>query len=168
MIARDYPFLYVDSPMVSRHYIIFCELGYPQLDINEWDDGEWAILQYWNAPLIPTMTKFNHVLTGLKNIEKSRSFIKEYIEIIDTTRHAFWHIEEEKTKAVEDETERKEQYIEQTAERKMEILRRCPTLMERIHKFGLKEIGFDSLWNHIEPWEKRRMGYANRQLFTTS
>jgi hypothetical protein len=168
MIARDYPYLYVDSPFVSRHYKMFCDLGYPQLDIFEWNDGEWAIGQYWNAPLVPSMTKFNYILTGLRNVEKSTSFVREYVDILDVTRHAYWHIEEEKSIAAEEQQDKKEKYIEDSAERKMQILRRSPHLMERIMKFGLKEMGFDRMFHTLEPWEKRRLGYADRQFFTPS
>ena len=161
---NGYPYLYVDSPMVSRHYKMFCDIGYPHLDINEWPDGEWAILQYWNAPLIPTMTRWNYVLTGLRNVEKSESFVKDYVEIIDTTRRAFWELQDEKSAKTEQEAEAKEQYFEDSAARKLEILKRSPALMERVAKFGMNAIGFESMWRHLEPWEKRRMGYVGRKF----
>jgi hypothetical protein len=144
---------------------MFCDLGYPQLDIAEWDDGEWAILQMWNAPLIPSMTKFNYVLTGLKNVEKSPSFVRQYVEIIDITRRAFWELQDEKSEAAEKEMEKKEQYMEDSTNRKLEIIKRTPVLMDRIQKFGMNAIGFESMWKHLEPWEKRRMGNVGRQFF---
>jgi hypothetical protein len=167
-IARCYPYLYVDSPFVSKWYPWFCELGYPQLDIAAWDDGEWAILQMANAPLMPAMTKFNYILTGLRNIEKSRSFVKEYVELLDLTKSAYWALEEEKSQQAEEEADKKEKHMEESTNRKLEVIKRCPTLMERVHKFGLNQIGFESIWRNLTPEQKRRMGNVNRQLFATS
>jgi hypothetical protein len=161
----SYPYTYIDSPFVSQHYKMFCDLGYPQLDINEWPDGEWAILQMWNAPLVPQLTKFNYVLTGLRNIEKSQSFIEKYVELVDITRRAFWELQEDQTLEAEKAAADKEMYFENSALKKLEIIKRTPVLMDRVQKFGMNALGFESMWRHLEPWEKRRMGYVNRQFF---
>lgn len=152
-----YPYLYLDSSFVSPYYKMCCDLGYPQLDINKHKDGSWSILQMWNAPLMPSYTKFNHVLTDIRHQEINESFLKRYIEIIDITRRAFWEIEEEKSAKAIGSAEKYEEYKQRSATQKAEIVKRCPTLMERIHRFGLKELEFENLWKALEPWERRRM-----------
>lgn len=152
-------YLYCDSSFTSKYYEWFCELGYPQLDINKPDCwlGEWAILQMHNAPVMPSRVEFNYVLTGLKYIEPTFSFCKKYVELIDTAKKAFWEREERITEESEKNQELKEKYAEETAEQKLKVIKGNELLMERVAKFGLNQLGLDQILKNLTPYERRRL-----------
>jgi hypothetical protein len=162
---RTYPFLYVDSNYVSEYYPWFCELGYPMLDMGQDPDGEWWIVEMTNAPLIPSMTCCQAVLTGLRNVEKSKSFLEKYLRLIDPWHGAFWDREDGKTAEAEKRVEDKEKHFEASNAAKLEAIKRNPELVERFVKYGPKALDFGNLWNNLTPYQKRRMGNVNRQFF---
>jgi len=134
---------------VSGFHQWFVDLGYPQLDILEYHDGEWAIIEYHNAPIIPSMTRWQLVLQGLRNVEPTIGFVEKYIKQIDPQRKAFWDRERAKTKAVYDEAERVEKHAEDSAEIAHKAITRNPDLMERIAKKGLMEMDVDKIGQHV-------------------
>jgi hypothetical protein len=133
----------------SPYYIWFKELGYEQLDIREFDDGEWAIIEYYNSPVIPSLTRWNYVLQGLRNILITPGFITKYVKQLDLRQNEYWDQCEAKTKAMETEKDRLEAHAQDTAERAKNAIIQNPELVERIAKKGMNEISLSNIVKHI-------------------
>jgi len=144
-------FCYADSGMVSRYYPMFCKLGYPQLDVIRFEDGEWCIIEYLNAPLVPSLTKWHHVLKGLRNIEITEGFLKKFIRQIDPRERAFWDREQNATNRMEQEKIEQEQFIEYRVEQTVKALSKNEALKERIAKNGVQELDLHKIARHIPP-----------------
>lgn len=71
------------SYICSEFYPWFCELGYPNCDIQEYQDGSWRIVEYLNAPIIPSLTRVAHVIGPIQNLIISKSFIEKYLGMLD-------------------------------------------------------------------------------------
>ena len=127
----------------------FRELGYPLLDINRWPDGEWAILQAERTPVVPCLTRWNYVLTGLRNIEISKVFVEKYTEMLDLTKKAFWDKEDSKTKEMELEKERVEQNAQLRVDAAHKAITQNPDLMNRIAKFGIGQMDLINVVKNI-------------------
>jgi hypothetical protein len=137
---------YISSAQ-SEYHIWFQELGYPQLDITRYEDGEWCIIQYLHTPLIPSECKYRTVLSGLRNIEISYSFIERYLDEINPQSARFWRNVEADEKRIDGEFERDERNAIDRASRAQKHIIQNPDLMNRIAKFGLKE---------MDPWNIRK------------
>ena len=137
------------SSFVSRYHHWFRELGYPQLDIVEYEDGSWDIIEMLNAPVIPSLTRYNVVLGNMKHIIPSRGFVEKYCKKIDNTQKAFWDEEERKSAAAEDEAIKKEVRAEEIAEKCAQAVTRNPGLMERIAKNGMQEMNLGAIAKNI-------------------
>lgn len=137
------------SSFQSPWHIWFQELGYPQLDVNQFPDGEWSIIEYYNVPLIPSLTRWCTVLGGMRNIEISVGFIEKYVLDLDSTKKAVWDREERKTQAVLKEAEEREQHAERMSEAAKNAIVRNPDLMERISRNGLQEMDLTKIVRHI-------------------
>lgn len=124
------------SSFYSPYYKWFVEMGYPQLDINVWPDGEWAILEMENAPVIPSLTKWKYILTGFRNVEINRSFIKRQVEKIDLQKLEFWEAELAKSEKAEQEQVAKEKHAEDIASRMTSAISQNPDMLNRIAKTG--------------------------------
>lgn len=159
-------YTYLDSSFTSKYYEWMCELGYPQLDIQVADDGEWWIIQYINAPVIPSMTKTQVVIHGFKHVTLCKGFVERVVKSIDPQRQEFWEMQEAKTRKVEEEALAKEKHQEESAEKKMEVIRRTPELWERVATKGTEQILPHKMLSQLSPSERRRLGYVNRQFFT--
>jgi hypothetical protein len=137
------------SAMCSKYWTWFAEEGYPELDIIEYPDGEWAIIQYYSQPIIPSLTRWNFVLTGLRNIIPTKSMVIKFAKNLDLTRKEKHAAEEEKTKAVELEAEARERHAVDLGERCSEAVLKNPELMERIARNGLKEMDLLKIRSNI-------------------
>jgi hypothetical protein len=124
-------------------------LGYPELDILEYSDGSWDIIQYYQSPTVPCLTQWQMVLGTFKNVEKSFALCQKYAQELDIERKQFWAREEAATKAVEDEWQARERHAEDSAELATQAVVRNPNLMNRIGKNGLKEMDLTSIARHI-------------------
>lgn len=133
-------YAYVDSYFVSDKYRIFCELGYPELDINVFNDGSWAILEMINAPVIPCLTKFKYILKGMKNIEFNRSFAEKFVKQIDPRLPEFWEREIKKTMKLEQDSINHEKFVDDLVEKTVARLRKNDALNERVAKYGPSEL----------------------------
>ncbi len=133
----------------SPYFVWFVEMGYPNLDIREWDDGEWALVEYYSSPNIPALTRWNYVLTGLRNIIPSPGFVTKYVLQLDLQRKAVWDLAEAKTRAMDEEKERLETHAQDTATRATAAIMQNPGLVERIAKEGVKAIDFAEIRKHI-------------------
>lgn len=127
----------------------FVELGYPMLDVQQWPDGEWAIIEFLNQPLIPSLTKWHYVLTGLRNIEITYPFLQKYLYALDLHRDGVWDREEKKSQHVEFEHERQVNFQVDVADRAYRAVKRNEGLMERIARNGLKELAARSIFKNI-------------------
>lgn len=141
------------SYMQSKYHVWFQEMGYPELDIMEYPNGEWDIIQYYNSPVIPSMTRWQMVLGPMRNMEKSYSFCAKYVAQLDLQKKAFWAREEAKTKAVLDEAERTDKRAQDVADKATKAVMRNPDLVNRIAKNGLKEIDLRYLSRRIPQHE---------------
>lgn len=133
----------------SPYYVWFCELSYPNLDIREWDDGEWAIIEYYNSPVVPSLTRWNYVLQGLKNILITPGFITKYVHQLDLHRKEVWDALDAKEKAQDEEKARVEAHAQDTAEKAKNAIMQNPGLVERIAKNGLQEMNLENIAKHI-------------------
>lgn len=133
----------------SRWYPWLCDLGYPNLDVQQFEDGEWALIEFYNAPIIPSMTRWNYVLQGIRNVEIGPGFITKYSRELDLHRKEVWEAAEAKTKAMEEEKKMLDRHAEDTAERAKNIIMNTPTLVERICKNGLQEMNLPNIIKHI-------------------
>lgn len=149
-IYSSYP-----SYMCSPWYIWFCELGYPNVDILKYEDGEWDIIEYYNAPIIPGLTKWNQILYGMRNIEITRGFVTKYVNQLDLHRRRVWDDAEAKTAAMEKEKEKLEDHAQDVAERAKNIIMGNAGLVERVAKNGMHEINPENIWKHIPGHQKR-------------
>jgi hypothetical protein len=137
------------STMCSPWYVWFVELGYPLLDIRQYDDGEWAIIQYHSKPYIPSMTRWSFVLTDLRNVEISKAFVEKYVGLLDITRRAFWDAEDAKTAEVEREHKALQRHQKDVTERAYKAVVKNPDLMNRIAKFGMAELDLRKIFANI-------------------
>jgi hypothetical protein len=135
--------------MVSKYYPMFCALGYPQLDVVKYDDGEWSIIEYVNAPLVPSLTKWQHVLKGLRNIEITEGFIKKFVRQIDPKEKQFWEREQARTEHMEKEKEEQEKHAIESADRTANVLMKNEALKERFVKNGAIELDLSQLAKYI-------------------
>ncbi len=133
----------------SPYYCWFTELGYWNLDIREWDDGEWAIVEYYNIPNIPSMTRWNYVLKGLKNISITPAFVERWVNQLDLRKRAVWDAMEAKDKLQDEEKARLDAHAQDTAERAKNIIMQTPSLVDRIAKNGLQEMNLEKILEHI-------------------
>lgn len=145
------------SYLPSKYHVWFREMGYPLLDVLEYDDGEWSIIQYFRTPVVPALTQFQHVLRGIRNTEISPGFIKKYVEQLDPMRSSFWDRENAKTREVYDEAARVEQHAEETAEQLTKNFMANPDLMARVAKNGFGELSPTKIMRHINPLEAREI-----------
>jgi hypothetical protein len=143
-------------------YYSWCvELGYPNVDVQQWPDNEWALIEFYNAPIIPSLTRWNWVLHGMRNIEISRGFLTKYIRQLDLHKKETWDALDAKEKAQDEEKARLDAHAEDTAERAKNIIMQTPTLVERIAKKGIKEIDLDKIVDHIP--RAQLLGYKGPQ-----
>lgn len=137
------------STAQSPYHIWFQELGFPQLDITKYDDGEWCIIEYQHTPLIPAECKYKVVLSGMRNIDISFSFIERYLDEMNPMSARFW-ANLDKMEAMQNaEYETFENNAQDRAHRASRLVIQNPDLMERIAKHGLKEMGLFNIGKHI-------------------
>lgn len=137
------------SYMQSPYHIWFVEMGYPELDILQYEDGEWHIFQYYNSPVVPALTKWQTVLGPMRNVPINYDFCHRFAHALDINRRDFWAREQAKSQQVEDEWERVEKHAEESATRATQAVMRNPDLVERIAKNGIQEINLPRILRHI-------------------
>lgn len=138
-----------DSYICSQYHKWFKEMGYPELDILQYEDAEWWIIQYYNRPIIPQITKWQVVLGPMRNMEISYGFIRNQVQQLDITKKAFWDREERKTREVEEEADMVDRHKIDTVNHAHKAITRNPALMERIAENGIKEMDLPSLERHV-------------------
>lgn len=133
----------------SPFYSWFCDLGYKNLDIRQWSCGEWAIVEYYGSPVVPSLTRWNYVLTGLKNIIPTPGFVTKYVKQLDLHRKEVWEAAEAKSRKEDERHAALERHAEDTANAAFKVIRNNPDLMERVAENGLAEIDPSKLVKNI-------------------
>lgn len=152
------------SYMPSKYHIWFVEMGYPELDLNIYPDGEFEVIQYYNAPLVPSLTRWQQVLGPLRNMEISYGFFEKYLKTLDLQKKAIWEREEAKSKAAKEEFEKTEAHAEDMATRATQAITQNPDLMNRIGKNGLQEISMSRIARNISPLKLKRNSKIKGQI----
>jgi hypothetical protein len=155
------------SSVVSEYYTWFCDLGYPNLDIIKHRDtvpyrggylscesGEWSIIEYYNAPIIPSLTKWNYVLTGIRNTLITEAFVTDWVKKLDLRRKQYWDMCDEETRKMEEEHARIEKMQDEFATDTARDILRNEALMERVAKNGFQELMPENIFKHIPRHQK--------------
>ncbi len=137
------------SSMVSPYHVWFCHMGYPELDVLGYPDGAWFIIQYYNSPVVPSLTKWQAVLGPLNHVEKTYDFMHKYAHTLDLTKRVFWDREEKKSQMSEDEWERVELHREEMVERASRAFLQNPHVMDRIARNGIAEMDLSRIARHV-------------------
>lgn len=130
-------------------YTWCCELGYENLDVQQWADGEWCLIEFYNAPIIPGNTRWNYVLKDIRNVEITPGFLESYADKLNVQKRQAWADLDAKEKAQDEEKAKLDAHAEDTAERAKNIIMQTPSLVERIAENGLKEMDLDRIVKHI-------------------
>ncbi len=136
------PAYYADYPskMCSKYYCWTKDMGYPELDVRQFPDGSWQLIQYLNTPIIPSLTRFQPVLMGIRNVEISPSFIKHHADRLNLEKGAVWAEQKKSEQKAMDDVAYEERRAIDFSENMMKGLKRSPALLERIRRNGLKEL----------------------------
>lgn len=136
--------------MVSPWWRVCRDLGYPELDVRQYADGEWSIIQYLQTPLIPSLTRWQPVLIGIRNVEISATFIKKKADELNLERGHVWDgVRREEARALA-EVQADETRAQERAQMKLDIVKRAPDLYARVMRNGVKELELDRLIQHID------------------
>ena len=137
------------SSMVSKHHKMMCELGYPQLDIVEHADGAWSIIEYLNAPIIPSLTRWHHVLSDIRHQEINPSFIKAQLEKIDLTKPQTWETMRKEEERKLRESEWQEEQRADNVLRGVKELAKNNNFMDLVGEMGQDAFNLESLARRI-------------------
>lgn len=139
------------SDLCSPWYTWFVELGFPELDVNRFEDGSWEIIQYHKTPTIPSMTPFHTVLGLMKKVPITSGFIEKYVNKVNNRnpRSEFWEQERQATKRIDDEQEALARHREETATRMKNAIMANDNVLQRIAKNGLHEMDPRYIRRHI-------------------
>jgi DNA-binding protein H-NS len=156
------------SYICSPFYSWFVELGYPNCDIEEFQDGSWRIVEYLNAPIIPSLTRVAHVIGPIRNLIISKSFIEKYLSMLDIRKKAYHEILEEKSEKLRLESEHAERSAQDFAKRAAKIVA-GGEVMDRIAKYGVKEMDLNSIAKHIPSHQKNgNKHFESKKIYSHS
>ena len=144
------------SYLQSKYHIWFQDMGYPQLDIEQYDDGQWSIIEYLRTPIIPQLTPNRVILAGMKNMEISFGFIERYLDECNPQSARFWANVDAHEKQTDIDFETREANVVDRAERAARYVLKNPELMERIVKNGPHELDLRMIRRHIPNHAFRR------------
>lgn len=147
----------MSRPLFSEYHKWFVEMGYPELDIVEYDDGSWDIIQFLGSTVIPSEARWQVVLGNIKNRIPTFGFCKHWVDRLDMQKKAFWDLEDLNQKKHLMDQERLDKHVEDLAERMSFIVTHTPTLMERIAKNGIGEMLLHKMARHVPTNELRSM-----------
>jgi len=135
-----YPYTYLDSPFVGPYYKMLCDLNYPQLDITVLEDGEWYIYEMLNAPVVPSLTKWQPVYKGFRNIEINSGIVAKLVRQIDPQYPEFWAREIIKSESLLKEKVERANFEEEWVERMVPKFLKNEALMNRVARYGVREL----------------------------
>lgn len=146
--------------MVSEWWRVCRDLGYPELDVRKYADGSWSIIQYFQTPIIPSLTKWQPVLMDIRHTEISPTFIKKKADELNLEKGHVWSEVDKNERRIRDEISFEEDRAEVIASKKLDIVKRTPGLMDRIARRGVKELDPRRMLQHIDV---RDLSKANRE-----
>jgi len=156
------------SYICSPYYRWFCELGYDNCDIEEYADGSWRIVEYLNAPIIPSLTRVAHVLGPIQNLIISRSFIEKYLGMLDIRKKAYHEVLAEKETKLKLDSDYAERSAQDFAKRAAQIVS-GGEVMDRIKKSGVKEMDLESIAKHIPSHQKNgNKNFESKKIYSHS
>ena len=148
----------MSRPLFSGYHKWFVEMGYSELDIVEYDDGEWCIIQFMNSTVIPSLCKWQVVLGPMRNVEPTYSICWQFANRLDMHKRFFWDVEDMNQKQHLMDALEKDRHVEDLAERASFIVSHTPTVMERIAKTGnLQHMMMENLACHVPKNELKSM-----------
>ena len=137
------------SSFWSPYHKWFVELGYPDCDIIEYDDGEWAIIQTYNSPVIPHLCRWNYVLKGIRHVIPTFGIVERFMHQHDPMRREYWEFQNAQSAAVEREHDFVTRTRAEYADKRAELCLRNPSLMDRVGRNGLQELSMRNISRHI-------------------
>ncbi len=146
----------------SRFHKWFQEMGYPRLDIIEYADGEKSIIEYDTVPVIPSLTTWRHVLTRLRNIDITKSFVEKYVDQINPMKKAFWDREDAISDKLEKQQIEQELFKHELIEEASKAIMGNPDLLDRIARNGIQEMGLMKIARHLTDGELKQFGDSFR------
>jgi len=137
----------------SKWHPWFVDMGYSRLDINQYEDGEWGIIEWLSRPVVPAITQWQMVISGLKNTDISRGLVEKLVKQNDMYLPEFWDKEEAASQKAEDSAVRQEKHQEEMTDKATEAVMRNPDLLERVMKNGMQEIEPLQILKHIPSYK---------------
>ncbi len=137
------------SYFVSPYNVWFKDMGYPELDVIQYRDGEWHIIQHLRSPVVPALTPWQTVLSKLRHVEKTYSVMYRYANQLDIEKREVWANQERIEKKAREDLAREEKHAEDIATQQFKAIKGNDALMQRIAKNGLGEIGLRRLAKNI-------------------
>ncbi len=137
------------SSFFSKYHPWLVEMGYPRLDVNEYEDGSWEIIECLDGGYVPSVAKYNTVLLNIIHREPTYYTIQSLVRALDITRQEYWDHELEKSKAVEDEALYVERARTQLVSDTMKHIVGNEGLKERIARRGVSALDLRDLARHI-------------------
>lgn len=147
--------------MCSDYWCWFKDQGYPELDARFYSDGSWGIIQYLNAPIMPSYTRFVPMLMNIKHQEISPSFIKHHADRLNIHNRHVWDDQDRTERRALEEVNEQERRAEDFANQMMKGVRGNDDLMQRIARNGLGELNPLKMLNHV-PRYRLGKGYKER------
>jgi hypothetical protein len=144
-------YTYLDSSAVGPYYEICCDLGYPQCDIVKYQDGEWAVIAYDNAPLCPSLTRWRVISSGIRHKEITHGLVAKLILESDPMRERLWKREEENSRRIAEEHAAAQRHREDVLGEAAKVMARTDGLMQRVAKNGIGELDLGTIASHIDP-----------------
>ncbi len=138
------------SWMVSPWWRVCRDVGYPELDVRQYSDGSWALIQYMQSPIVPSLTRWQPVLMDIRNIEISASFIKKKADELNLERGHIWDDVAKNERRIRSEIDFEEDRADKIADAKLAVLKRAPGLMDRVMRRGMKELDPRKMLQHLD------------------
>ena len=135
--------------LFSDYHHWFVEMGYPELDIVEYQDGSWDIIQFIGQTIVPAEAKWQVVLGGIKNRVKSYGFCEHWAKKLDNTKRHFWEEQDKERETHLAKALDQDKHVEDLAERMSYVVTNTPTLMDRIAKKGPGEMLLHKVAEHV-------------------
>jgi hypothetical protein len=160
-------FYEVPSAMVSKHHEMMFNLGYPQLDVVEHKDGSWSIIEYLNAPTVPSLTRWHHVLSDIRHQEINESFCKRMIERMDLTKPQTWETMRKEEEAKLAQAEWIEEQRADNMLRGAKELAKNDVFMDIVDRMGPEAFNLESLARTLSSGGQSRALGTVRRTFGT-
>lgn len=144
------------SYMCSPYHVWFQAMGYPRLDLNIYEDGEWEIIEFLRTPVVPSLTPWHRVLMDIRHTEISYDFCKKYVENLDLEKRHVWDEMDRKDEQDKRDLFKQEMHVADFQKRAFQAVSQNPALMERIAKNGMQELSLRNLSRHIPNFRFRK------------